>query len=800
MSAASRYNDFVPAGKGKNKLITNRAEWAGITLPRTDNDPRDKDTLIKTLIDLKGACIAAETANSELRKELRRGSLTLIHRGVRDKQVVEQPEVKARIFGKFAFKENSKPSTPYLSGAGRHTNVSPPCAENGADGSGPQRSPALVKLLSTDHLQFRDFPRAMLLQDVQLLTRYLQKLEAENKELKADRIRLNRQQQQVHSRVGGPSRPVSASSTRARGRAPSGLGQLDDDTEEALRLAALLEASNRPASVTTHDGAPSDRRQALESDAAKQAPAVTASTSPVPGVDGVALSSAGGHSAASPSGQHSIARVMYDVIIRTGTCRNAGTAAPVWMTVHGSLGSLPLVFLNGNARSGSVRTMSPVLVELELTSTARRQDLLASDAPLRDQVIKAIAQTMGVPAGNVVMNKLQSLPTQRGTLTQLNVVIHMGKDEQRGSQLVEALTANSEGLLKALERGNLPNPVLFRPPRLGDAGLFERGAVCHVQVISALGSLGLIDQVDIGHDGCNSEDAWFCEEVFVRPSHQLSGWTRFPCHQWLKASASSGAGAKTNLTASLDDHDLMDTLAKQLVTASSAGPHQLLSVYEITVTTGTVKGSGTTAQVWVDIVGTQSSIVNCKLENDERDFRTGTRCTFVLVDKSVGALQRLVFSHDNSGFSPAWLLKEVQVCVKQQHNVASHALHPEETQGMWGAQVNAWLSKEQGLQMTVPLLSDALESWQGGVQSGDGGRSTQDGAPPTDAFPQEFRCPLSGDVMKHPVVAADGYTYEREQMEARLRSFLLTSPVTNQPLADLKLVPNRLLETLIANF
>lgn len=32
---------------------------------------------------------------------------------------------------------------------------------------------------------------------------------------------------------------------------------------------------------------------------------------------------------------------------------------------------------------------------------------------------------------------------------------------------------------------------------------------------------------------------------------------------------------------------------------------------------------------------------------------------------------------------------------------------------------------------------------------------------PSDCVPQEFRCPISGGVMRRPVVAADGYTYER---------------------------------------
>jgi hypothetical protein len=43
----------------------------------------------------------------------------------------------------------------------------------------------------------------------------------------------------------------------------------------------------------------------------------------------------------------------------------------------------------------------------------------------------------------------------------------------------------------------------------------------------------------------------------------------------------------------------------------------------------------------------------------------------------------------------------------------------------------------------------------------------------SDYVPQEFRCPISGGVMRRPVVAADGYTYERVRFrvhEARTTS------------------------------
>ena len=80
------------------------------------------------------------------------------------------------------------------------------------------------------------------------------------------------------------------------------------------------------------------------------------------------------------------------------------------------------------------------------------------------------------------------------------------------------------------------------------------------------------------------------------------------------------------------------------------------------------------------------------------------------------------------------------------------------------------------------------------------GNASKPAPAPLEFVPAEFLCTLSGNRMRRPVVAADGYTYEKEEMEARFRRNLLTSPKTNEPLADLKLVPNRLLEALMAKY
>ena len=62
-----------------------------------------------------------------------------------------------------------------------------------------------------------------------------------------------------------------------------------------------------------------------------------------------------------------------------------------------------------------------------------------------------------------------------------------------------------------------------------------------------------------------------------------------------------------------------------------------------------------------------------------------------------------------------------------------------------------------------------------------------------------FICPLSKKELTEPVVAADGYTYERAAIEAYFSTGRTTSPITGEELTDKTLVPNKTLKSLIQN-
>lgn len=66
------------------------------------------------------------------------------------------------------------------------------------------------------------------------------------------------------------------------------------------------------------------------------------------------------------------------------------------------------------------------------------------------------------------------------------------------------------------------------------------------------------------------------------------------------------------------------------------------------------------------------------------------------------------------------------------------------------------------------------------------------------AFPVDFRCPISLELMRDPVAVATGQTYDRESIKLWIESGHNTCPKTGQTLAHTNLIPNRALKNLIA--
>ncbi|TTI92361.1 WD repeat, SAM and U-box domain-containing protein 1 [Bagarius yarrelli] len=73
-------------------------------------------------------------------------------------------------------------------------------------------------------------------------------------------------------------------------------------------------------------------------------------------------------------------------------------------------------------------------------------------------------------------------------------------------------------------------------------------------------------------------------------------------------------------------------------------------------------------------------------------------------------------------------------------------------------------------------------------------------APVSGGIPDEFLCPITHEVMKDPVIAADGYSYEREAIDSWIKTKNRSSPMTNLPLQTTLLTPNRTLKMAICRW
>ncbi|XP_023188541.1 WD repeat, SAM and U-box domain-containing protein 1 isoform X1 [Xiphophorus maculatus] len=66
--------------------------------------------------------------------------------------------------------------------------------------------------------------------------------------------------------------------------------------------------------------------------------------------------------------------------------------------------------------------------------------------------------------------------------------------------------------------------------------------------------------------------------------------------------------------------------------------------------------------------------------------------------------------------------------------------------------------------------------------------------------PDEFLCPITRELMREPVIAADGYSYERQAIENWIHTKNRSSPMTNLPLLTTLLTPNHTLKMAISRW
>ncbi|XP_025021880.1 lipoxygenase homology domain-containing protein 1 [Python bivittatus] len=88
-------------------------------------------------------------------------------------------------------------------------------------------------------------------------------------------------------------------------------------------------------------------------------------------------------------------------------------------------------------------------------------------------------------------------------------------------------------------------------------------------------------------------------------------------------------------------------------------PQLTINKYVVRVFTGDVNGSGTDADVFINIFGQNGDTGERRLDNDKDNFEKGAEDKFTLDAPNLGRLRKITIGHNNKGSSAGWFLAKV---------------------------------------------------------------------------------------------------------------------------------------------
>jgi len=97
--------------------------------------------------------------------------------------------------------------------------------------------------------------------------------------------------------------------------------------------------------------------------------------------------------------------------------------------------------------------------------------------------------------------------------------------------------------------------------------------------------------------------------------------------------------------------------------------------------------------------------------------------------------------------------------------------------------------REEGVRRLVDQHEDFMARWRAEPSGGRHARGSE--------LPEECLCVITGELYVDPVICADGHTYERDAIEDWFGRGNRTSPLTNEQLPHLQLIPNHKLRSLV---
>ncbi|XP_061492303.1 lipoxygenase homology domain-containing protein 1 [Rhineura floridana] len=156
-----------------------------------------------------------------------------------------------------------------------------------------------------------------------------------------------------------------------------------------------------------------------------------------------------------------------------------------------------------------------------------------------------------------------------------------------------------------------------------------------------INNVGTIRKIRIEHDNTGMNASWFLDRVIVTDMNRPHLRFYFPCNNWLSKDEGDGLYVR-DLIGSLNPMDVPK-----------------VNKYVVRVFTGDISGSGTDADVFINLFGQNGDTGERKLDNDKDNFEKGAEDKFTLDAPNLGKLRKITIGHNNKGGSAGWFLAKV---------------------------------------------------------------------------------------------------------------------------------------------
>uniref|UniRef100_A0A8D0GZA6 Lipoxygenase homology PLAT domains 1 n=1 Tax=Sphenodon punctatus TaxID=8508 RepID=A0A8D0GZA6_SPHPU len=156
-------------------------------------------------------------------------------------------------------------------------------------------------------------------------------------------------------------------------------------------------------------------------------------------------------------------------------------------------------------------------------------------------------------------------------------------------------------------------------------------------------NVGAIKKIRIEHDNTGMNASWYLDRVIVTDMNRPHLRFYFPCNNWMSKDDGDGLFVR-DLVGSLNPMDVPK-----------------VNKYVVRVFTGDVSGSGTDADVFINIFGENGDTGERRLDNDKDNFEKGAEDKFTLDAPNLGKLRKITIGHNNKGGSAGWFLAKVMI-------------------------------------------------------------------------------------------------------------------------------------------